>query len=185
MKFVPFFLGFCAVLQKLIHKEGFPVHLHTFLASLYHEMTVTGTSSFRHLRNNLQAKTCVVNLTSWSLMLFTSRPCFPLNVSYLSLMVSERAHSPILRNNKDESSPAFLNPVMRATSIVSIETGGSSQSVPPWMQLSNTLTHALISLLHPKCGISNNLRIPTFSKPDAHSCASTLVFPVPRVGLCA
>jgi hypothetical protein len=110
--------------------------------------------------HSLQAKTCIVNLTSLSLMLFTSRPLFPMNVSYLSFMASERDHSPILWNSKDGSSPTFLNPVICAISAVSIETGGSSQSVPPWMQLSNTLTHALILLLHLKCGILNNLSIP-------------------------
>jgi len=35
MKFHDFFLGLCAVLQELIHKEGLPDHLYAFIASLY------------------------------------------------------------------------------------------------------------------------------------------------------
>jgi hypothetical protein len=87
-------------------------------------------------------------------------------------MDSDRALSPALLNKVVISSPSFGIPVICAINAVSIDKGGSSHSVPPWMQLRSNLTQSLISRLHPKCGTSNRSNIPYLSSPLSHTCVS-------------
>jgi hypothetical protein len=112
-------------------------------------------------------------------MFFTSNPLFPLNFRNISFIDSGIAFSPTLLTNMDGFSSNFGGHVIHEINALLIDTGGSSQSVPPWTQLRNTFTHALILNIFPKFGISNKFNIPTFSNLVAHSFVSSRISLVP------
>jgi hypothetical protein len=91
----------------------------------------------------------------------------------------DRPLSPSLLNKVVRSSPSFGIPLIYAINAVSIDTGGSSHSVPPWMQLRSNLTQSLISRLHLKCGTSNTFNIPDFFSPISHTFISNTISHVP------
>jgi len=112
-------------------------------------------------------------------MFVTSNPLFPLKVWNSSFMAFDNDFSPTLLNNVARSCPTFGNPMIRAINLVSINIGGESHNIPPLMQLSSNLTQLLISMLHPKWGISIRFNIHDFSSLVAHVYGFRIISPVP------
>jgi hypothetical protein len=109
-------------------------------------------------------------------MLATSRPHAPMDVSYLSFILSANVFSFVFPvNNSDGSSPFDGNSIILAIIYVYMDIGLSNHINPPFSQLSNNLTQIFIFVLLKKCGISKRFKIPVFSNPIAHSCGSTMI----------